>query len=89
MTIGGSSSVEGYRSAEASLAARGDRIAKATTQASQDVSAVDAGKAPPAQTPDITSDVVGLSTDRLAGAYNLKALKVQNQMLGDLLDIMK
>lgn len=89
MQISSNSNIDGFKAAESSLAARGDRIAKATTEATQQVSDSAAGGKPPRKIPDITSDVVGLKTDRLAGAYNLKAQKVRNDMLGDVLDILK
>lgn len=89
MQISSNSNIDGFKAAESSLAARGDRIAKATAQASQQVSETATTGKPPQKTPDITSDIVGLQTDRLAGAYNLKAQKVKNDMLGDVLDILK
>jgi len=89
MQISSNSNIDGFKAAEASLAARGDRIAKATTQASQLISDPTTADKPPQKFPDITSDIVGLKTDRLAGAYNLKAQKVKNDMLGDVLDILK
>jgi hypothetical protein len=89
MQISSNSNIDGFKAAEASLAARGDRIAKATTQAVQQVSDPAADAKPAQKSPDITSDIVGLNTDRLAGAYNLKAQKVKNDMLGDVLDILK
>ena len=87
MQIGGSESIGGYKAAEYSLAQRGDRIAKTTT--AQATEPVPSESTPPAKATDITSDLVGLNTDRLAGTYNLKALKVQDRMLGEVLDILK
>ena len=80
------SSLQGYRVAESSLNARAERIAKVTTPAPAQV---DAPAVAAKQAPDLTSDMAGLNTDRLAASYNLKAMKVQNSMLGDLLDILK
>jgi hypothetical protein len=78
-------SLQGYQAAQSSLDARAARIAQATTQA-----ASQAGN-PKASAPsaDIASDMVGMNTDRLAASYNLKAMKVQSSMLGDVLDILK
>jgi hypothetical protein len=80
-----STSLQGYQAAQNSLDARAARIAQATVQ-----SASQAGS-PKAAAPstDITSDMVGMNTDRLAASYNLKAMKVQNSMLGEVLDILK
>lgn len=81
MEIG--SNIQGFQAAERSLANRGDRIARATARAA------DSSTPPTGSEPDITADVVGLATDRLAGAYNLKAQKVRDNMMGDLLDIIR
>ena len=86
MIDGIDSSLQGYRAAESSLNARAERIANAAT-------ATPAQADPPPvaakQAPDFTTDMASLTSDRLAGSYNLKAMKVQNDMLGDLLDILK
>lgn len=87
MNINGiDSSLQGYRAAETSLDARAERIAKVTTAAPAQVEAPSVAAK---QAPDLTTDMASLTSDRLAGAYNLKAMKVQNSMLGDLLDILK
>jgi len=78
------SSLQGYRAAETSLNARAERIANAADPAQADPPSVAAKQAP-----DFTTDMASLTSDRLAGSYNLKAMKVQNAMLGDLLDILK
>ena len=75
-----SSSIQGFQKAESSMAARAKNIAAWGEQAASD-------KPNPANSPDLTSDVVGMKTDQLAGSYNLKALKVQDRMAGELLDL--
>ena len=80
------SSLQGYRAAETSLDARAARIAKVTTATETPAAAPSVAAK---QAPDFTTDMANLTSDRLAGAYNLKAMKVQNNMLGDLLDILK
>ena len=87
MKIGGiDSGLQGYRAAESSLNARAERIAKVTTAAPTQVEAPSIAAK---QAPDLTTDMANLTSDRLAASYNLKAMKVQNSMLGDLLDILK
>lgn len=80
------SGLQGYRAAESSLDARAARIAKASTAAPAQV---DAPPVAAKQAPDLTTDMANLTSDRLAGSYNLKAMKVRNSMLGDVLDILK
>ena len=94
MTNGIDSSLQGYRGAEASLDARAARIAKAGQPTRPQAPAPVQGQAQAPtvaakQAPDFTTDMANLTSDRLAGSYNLKAMKVQNRMLGDLLDILK
>jgi hypothetical protein len=72
-----STSVQGYQRAESSL----DQHAKGLANWS-----ADAATDKPTTT-DPTSDMVGMATDKLVGSYNLKALKVQNQMAGELMDL--
>ena len=75
-----SSSVQGYQKAEGSMAKRAVNIA--------DWSRESAADAPPrANSPDPTNEIVGMKTDQLAGSYNLKALKIQNRMAGELMDL--
>ncbi len=77
---GWSASVQGYQKAEGSLASRARNIASASQEAASE-------PASQANSPDITSDIVGMKTDQLAGSYNLKALKVQDKMAGELMDL--
>jgi hypothetical protein len=72
-----SASVLGYQRAERSL----DQHAKDLAEWSGETASDTPSSADP------TEDLVGLKTDKLAGSYNLKALKVQNQMAGELLDL--
>lgn len=91
--------LSGFRAAEQSMAKRADRIARATLEgvSSSDARAVaesSPSEAPPApqtaeRKPDIVSDVVGMTTDRLAGAYDIKAMKVRDRMMGELLDLVR
>ena len=72
-----STSVQGYQKAERSLDQHAKGLAKWSSDAASDKP----------NTADPTSDMVGMTTDKLAGSYNLKALKVQNQMAGELMDL--
>lgn len=75
-----SSNVQGYQTAEGSMAKRARNIAEWSRNSASD--------SPPRQdAPDLTNDIVGMKTDQLAGSYNLKALKVQNKMAGELMDL--
>ena len=80
------SSLQGYKAAEASLDARAARIAKATADTPVQT---EAPKIAAKKEPDFTTDVASLTSDRMAGSYNLKAMKIRDNMLGDLLDILK
>ncbi len=93
------SDLAGFRAAEQSMAKRSERIAQATLdavgspdgqiapQATGSASSVPSALAP--RSPDFVSDVVGMTTDRLAGAYDIKAMKVRDRMMGDLLDLIR
>ncbi|MBK9578438.1 MAG: hypothetical protein IPK50_11160 [Fibrobacterota bacterium] len=93
------SDLAGFRAAEQSMAKRSERIAKATldavgtpdgqaaSQATGSTSSVPSALAP--QSPDFVSDVVGMTTDRLAGSYDIKAMKVRDRMMGELLDLIR
>lgn len=70
-------SVQGYQRAERSLDQHAKGLAKWSREAASDKPS----------SADPTRDIVGMTTDKLAGSYNLKALKVQNQMAGELLDL--
>lgn len=72
-----SSSVLGYQRAEASLDRHAKGLAKWSADATSDKPT----------TADPTRDIVGMKTDKLAGGYNLKALKVQDRMAGELMDL--
>jgi hypothetical protein len=76
---GWDSSVQGYQKAETSLESRARNISRWSQEAAADK--------PTAPTSDPVRDVVGMKTDKLAGSYNLKALKVQNNMAGELMDL--
>jgi hypothetical protein len=70
-------SVQGYQRAEGSLYRHAKGLERWSAEAASDK---------PVST-DPTRDIVGMKTDKLAGGYNLKALKVQNQMAGELMDL--
>ena len=72
-----STSLQGYQRAESSLAKHAQGLADWSKEAASEKP----GTADPAR------DMVGMKTDKLAGSYNLKALKVQNQMAGELMDL--
>lgn len=76
-TTGWSASLQGYQRAESSLSQHAKGLAKWSNEAASDKPS----------TTDPTADMVGMTTDKLAGSYNLKALKVQNQMAGELMDL--
>ncbi|GEM_PF-4176537 len=79
------------------MAKRADRIARATLEGASPSGSPYVGSAgasdlsatafPENAKPDFVSDVVGMTTDRLAGAYDVKAMKVRDRMLGDLMDL--
>lgn len=74
---GWAASVQGYQRAEGSLEKHAKNLAKWGSEA----------PSPSPTSADPTSDLVGMKTDKLAGSYNLKAIKVQNQMAGELMDL--
>lgn len=76
---GWDSSIQGYRKAETSLETRAGNISRKTQEAAADT--------PPQGDSDIASDMVGMKTDKLAASYNIKAMKVQKEMSGELLDL--
>lgn len=90
--------LSGFRAAEQSMAKRADRIARATLEGA---SGSDGSTAPTRTSspegsgekaslePDFVTDVVGMTTDRIAGTYDLKAMKVKDRMMGELLDILR
>ncbi len=76
---GWDASLQGYQKAETSLESRARNISRWSQEAAADK--------PNASGSDPVRDVVGMKTDKLAGSYNLKALKVQNNMAGELMDL--
>lgn len=76
---GWDSSIQGYQKAETSLESRARNISRWSQEA--------AAQKPNASDSDPVRDIVGMKTDQLAGSYNLKALKVQNNMAGELMDL--
>lgn len=76
------------------MAKRSERIARATVDAagsSEPQARPQAAGASvqdsPQRSPDLVSDIVGMTTDRMAGAYDIKAQKVRDRMMGELLDL--
>ena len=80
LQTGWNSSVQGYQKAEGSMASHAKNIATASAQASSD-------NPQPANSPDLATEMVGMKTDQISGSYNLKALKVQDKMAGELMDL--
>lgn len=80
MQTGWDASLQGYRKAEESMAGHAKDIAQATTEAASD--------APPSpKTPDLATAMVGLKTSELSGGYNMKAMKVQDNMAKELMNL--
>jgi len=55
-------------------------IAEVSKQAASDAP-------PPPNAPDLATEMVGMKTSELSGGYNLKALKVQNNMAKELMNL--
>lgn len=80
------SDLAGFRAATQSMAARSERIARASlSQTEIPLSSDDRTDSGP----DLVDDIVGMTTDRLAGAYDVKAQKVKDSMMGTLLDLVR
>lgn len=90
------SDLAGFRAAEQSMAKRSERIARATVDAAGSSeppvpppSSPASIQGSPERSPDLVSDIVGMTTDRMAGSYDIKAQKVRDRMMGELLDLVR